>query len=201
MSQDVIVGFALLLIGGAFSLWGHRIVQAAIAVWGFIIGFPIGAGFAGLLSNDAALTWAGGIIAGVVFAVLSVLFLKWAIIISGGLIGYGIGRNLAAFFGYESSGALLTGGLIVAALLILLFVVFNAKKIYLAIITSVFGASVALTGLLVLIGKIPSEGINRLTDHTVLLGPFWAVVYVAWAIAAIAFQLKDSKRSGSRQGQ
>lgn len=197
MSQELVLGIILLLIGGLFCLWGNRIAQAAIAFWGFLIGFPIGAGFANLVADGAVAAWVAGLIAGLLFSWLFVTFFKWAIILSGGLIGYGIGRNLAAFFGFDSSGALFTGGLIVAAILVLMFVVFNAKKIYLAIITSVFGASVALTGLLVLIGKIPAEGINSLTDHTGSLPSFWALVYVIGVIAAVVFQLSSNGRAGN----
>lgn len=193
--QDTVAGLILLGIGLTLIFWGYRIAKLAIPVWGFIVGFPIGATLASLWFDGAGSGLLGGLLGGVLFAWLSTVFYRLSVILSGALIGYGIGVNLAAVLGYSSDSSLRIGGLIVGILLAVIFIIINAPKYYLIILTSVIGAAAGTVGLLVAIGKISANALGDLSSHTGLLPMFWGVIFVAAAVGGMLYQSSALRRT------
>src|SRR5262245_49383593 len=93
--DGLLIGLLALAIGLAFCFWGFRLFLILLPIWGFVVGFLLGANLIAQLFGGvdpglfATITgWVVGILLGLLFAVLSYLYYWVAIILLGGALGY-----------------------------------------------------------------------------------------------------------------
>jgi hypothetical protein len=128
----------LMVITGVFAaFFGNRLVAAVLALSGLALGLVHGAGIASALWNDPGFIRLGPWIFGILFAVLSGLFLRLALFFAGALLA------VSAVFAFMAPpslvvvivAAVLGGGLACAY-----------KNIVLALLTAAFGSLTASSG-------------------------------------------------------
>jgi hypothetical protein len=128
----------VMVIAGVFAaFFGNRLVAVVLALSGLALGILHGAGIASALWNDPGFIRLGPWIFGILFAVLSGLFLRLALFLAGALLA------VSAVFAFMAPpsvivvivAALLGGGLACAY-----------KDFVLALLTAAFGSLTASSG-------------------------------------------------------
>lgn len=128
----------LMVVTGVFAaFFGNRLVAVVLALSGLALGLLHGAGIASALWNDPGFIRLGPWIFGILFAVLSGLFLRLALFLAGALLA------VSAVFAFMAPpsvivvivAALLGGGLACAY-----------KDFVLALLTAAFGSLTASSG-------------------------------------------------------
>ena len=83
-----------LLFGTAVCFGGYRLFLFLLPIWGFFVGFAIGAQSVQMLFGQDFLatvtSWVVGFIVALLFAVLSYLFYAVAVAVIAGSLGYGL---------------------------------------------------------------------------------------------------------------
>lgn len=137
MIDPLWVPVVMVLAGLFAAFFGNRLVAAVLALSGLALGLVHGAGIASALWNDPGFIRLGPWIFGILFAVLSGLFLRLALFFAGALLA------VSAVFAFMAPpsvivvvvAAVLGGGLACAY-----------KNFVLALLTAAFGSLTASSG-------------------------------------------------------
>jgi hypothetical protein len=193
--EQILVGVVAIVIGLAWAFYGFKAFLILLPIWAFLVGFAAGASWIQQLFGDGFLatttSWVGGLVIGLVLAVLSYFWYYAAIVIVGGALGYTLGAGILAAIGF---GDLITfaGGLVVAAILAFLTIVLAVPAYLVIIFSAIGGAVAAVNGLLILLGRIKLEDISSGLGEGLLKDPLIAVVgTIVIAAAGIMYQMRD----------
>lgn len=197
--QTIFVSLMLLAFGAALCAAGFRLFVILLPVFGFFAGFLVtaqaiqelfGGGFLATTSS-----WVFGFFVGLIFAVVAYLFYYGAIVILAGTAGYELGVGLIAGLGVASGLLQFIVGFVVALAFAVGVVVFNLPRILIIVLTSLLGAGMILSGILVGLGRIPLVSLQYgFFGDFVHLSWFWTLVFLVIAGAGIAAQLYLSNR-------
>jgi hypothetical protein len=193
--EGILVGIVAIVIGLAWAFYGLKAFLILLPIWAFFVGFGAGAAWIQQLFGDGFLatttSWVGGLVIGVVLALLSYFWYYAAVVIVGGALGYTLGAGVLAAIGFGDVISF-AGGLLLAAVLAFLTIVL-AVPAYLVVIFSALGGAIAtVNGALILLGRIQLEDISHGLGEGLLKDPIIAVVgTIVVAAAGIIFQMRD----------
>ncbi len=186
-----------LIIGILALLAGYRLFLLFLPIWGFFAGFAFGAQVFAMLFGEGFLAtvtgWIIGVVVGLIFAILSYLIY---------IVGVGL---LSAAFGYFLAAGImllfLDPGLIVtlvgiAGAVVMAFIVLalNIQKPVLEFITAFGGSTAILTGVLLLLGRIPFESLGDNPVRLVLEDSiFWMIAWLALGFIGFAIQISSNR--------
>ena len=126
---------------------GYRLFLVLLPIWGFFVGFALGAQTIQALLGDAFLGtvtgWVVGFVVAVIFAVLSYLFYLFAVIIIAAGLGYGLGVGIMTTFIPMGILAWIVG-VVLAVVVVVVTLRFNLQKYVIIIATSLAGALMAI---------------------------------------------------------
>lgn len=199
--EALIVGLAGVVIGSLVAMFGVRVFFLLLPVWGFLAGFALGAqGVASLLDEGFLVTvlgWAAGLAVGVLFAILAGLWFWASILILAGSVGWSLVAGLLVAAGMEPGPLVFLAGLAGAAVLVVLAVIIDAPTLYVAVLTSFGGTAFAVTGALVVLGRVE---LGALDGGVVAAMRSYPLAFLAWlglAVVALGYQLFEARgRSG-----
>lgn len=202
--DTVVVGIIAVLIGALLCFCGYATMRLIISLFGAFVGFLLGAGVVAGVTDSGfgqlALSWIVGVVAAVIFGVLAYLSYQVAIVIGMAAIGFTIGTSVMAASGVSSPLATVLVGVAVGVLLAVIAVATDLPAVILVVLTALAGASVTVSGLLLLTGSI---GLNRVTAEGVgaamARGWWWYVAYGALALLGIIAQLRARGTRTMRQ--
>jgi hypothetical protein len=164
--EAIVLGLIALAIGAAFTFWGFRFFLLLLPLWGFIFGFIVGNDIVSYLFGSSfpfmatATGWIVGFIVGLLFAALAYLYYWFAIVWIGATAGYALGTGVMAWLTPNLDIVTFVVGLVVAAVFAIIFIVLKLPK-YLAIAFTAFGgAFVAITGIALILGRVPETAIH-----------------------------------------
>ncbi|GEM_PF-1673163 len=164
----------LMVISGLFAaFFGNRLIGAVLALSGLALGLVHGAGIASVLWNDPGFIRLGPWIFGILFAVLSGLFLRLAMFFAGALLAV---SAVYAFMGPPSAivvivAAILGGGLACAY-----------RNFVLALLTAAFGSLTASSG-----------AVNLAANFSIPIGIVgYFLILVVVFTAGLLFQLRGN---------
>jgi hypothetical protein len=195
--QLICTAIIALVIGVLALVAGYRLFLLLLPIWGFFAGFAMGAHATTLIFGTGFLStltsWIIGLVAGLVFAVLSYLIYIVGVALLSAAFGYFLGAGLMLLF--------LDPGLIVtlvglAGAVIMAFVVlgFNIQKPVLEFITSFGGATAVLTGILLLFGRIPFEALGDNPVRVVLDDSiFWLITWLVLGFVGFGIQIASNR--------
>lgn len=192
--ETLFVGLLALLIGAAFCFVGYRFFQILIAFWGFFAGFLLGASAVTALFGGGFLAtitgWVAGFIVGLVFAALAYFFYVVAVVILGASVGYWLGTGLMTAIGFSNQGFLtVLIGILCAIALAILILALNLPKVLIMVFTALGGASTILTGILLLIGRVPLGSLQYGAAAALIRTSwFWGILWLV--LAAIGFAVQ-----------
>lgn len=193
--DTIVVGIIAVVIGALLCFRGYVTMRLIISLFGAFVGFLLGAGLvAGITASpfgQLAISWLVGIVGAVIFGVLAYFSYQVAVIIGMAGIGFAIGTSLMAAFGVAPGFATIAVGVLAGGLLALLAITTNLPAVLLVLLTSLAGASITTSGVMILAGAV---GVNQLTGEGMTdpttTGWGWLALYAALAILGIVAQLR-----------
>jgi hypothetical protein len=196
--QGIFLGLLALAIGLGFAFYGFRLFLILLPIWGFFVGFLLGANGVAALFGDAflatALGWVTGFLLGILFAVLSYLYYWLAVILLGGALGYQLTLGFLQWINPDFDGfvAFLLA-LAVGAIFAVGFAVLRMPAVLVIVATAIAGAGAAVAGVIVALGLVKETSLESgiwgvyQTDD---LGVIWLIAAIALAFAGGVYQAR-----------
>ena len=184
--------------GFVVAFWGYKLLWVVLPIWGFFAGFALGAQTIQIILNEGFLGtitgWVVGFIVGAIFAGLSYLFYMLAVALLSGTFGYGLAVGILTWIGLDLEFLVWIIGVVVGIAVAVLVLRFNIQKYAVIAITALSGTAVTIFVLLAAFGNLtPVElmvaPVTRAIDDSWL----WFLYFVLVAAAGIYFQLQTNK--------
>jgi hypothetical protein len=194
--EDLLVGMVAVVIGGALCFRGYAALRVVIALWGAFAGFVLGASVVAGATGEgflaSALAWAVGLAVAAAFGLLAYAYYAISVMIGMSAIGFTLGTTAMVALGVTWSWVVVLVGIVVGALLAVLAIAGDLPKLILALLGAFAGSSIAIGGILLMIGRL-DRGDLAATDTTAALDLWWGwtVAYIVLAVAGLASQLRD----------
>lgn len=197
--SDVFVGLLAVGVGALFLFRGYLALRVVFPIWGAFVGFLFGAsliaGFTGDGYLATATSWVVGLVFGLIFAVLAYLYYAVSVVIGMASIGFVLGTALMAVLGVQWSWLVVLVGLVVGVALAYLAIATNLPMVLLVVLSALAGASMVITGLLLLVGKVDTGQFDSVaTTARIDLGWGWTALAIVLVIAGIASQATAAGR-------
>ena len=192
--EALVVGAIAAIIGAAFTFWGWRFFLILLPIWGFLIGFLVGADIMAALFGDGFLAttagWVVGFVLGLVFGVLSYLYYWFAIVMIGASAGYALGLGVMGWLGSDGFLAFVVG-VIVAVIGAAIFIVLRVPKFLVLGATAFGGAFALMSGIALALGRVPLRELQNGTVGAYVkddLSWLWVAVAILVGIAGFFYQ-------------
>ena len=194
-----------LAFGTLVCFAGYRLFLVLLPVWGFFVGFALGAQTIQALLGDALFgsvtSWVVGFVVAVIFAVLSYLFYIFAVIVIAAGLGYGLGVGIMTSFMNMGFLPWLVG-IILAVVVVVVTLMFNLQKYVIIIATAGGGALLAIGTLLIGASNaqaMAEQGvslvdlINKPVQQMFNAGFIWGILFLVMAIGGIFVQIRSTQ--------
>jgi hypothetical protein len=194
--EGILVGIVAIVIGLAWAFYGFKAFVILLPIWAFLVGFAAGSSWiAELFPNEGffatVTSWVGGLVIGVVLALLSYFWYYAAVVIVGGALGYTLVAGFLGSLGFDGILAIALG-LIAAAVVAVITIVLAVPAWLIVVLSGIGGAVAAVNGLLILLGRIQLEDISSGLGEGLLKDPLIAVIgVIVVAAAGIWYQMRD----------
>jgi hypothetical protein len=200
MFTAILIGVLLVLIGVAFTLFGYRLFVFLLPIWGFIVGFILGAQIISSIFGDGLLStaigWIVGFGIGIIVAILSYFIYSFGVYMLAATFGLGIGAILMYAIGIESNLLIAAVAIVAAVLMIVLVGYLDLKKWLIVFVTAFGGALSIISGVLVTFGTVSISEIQSGTNPVstaVNDSILWILLWGALGIVGIVFQARTTK--------
>lgn len=195
--KDVLFALIASGLGLALCFFGYRLARVLIPLWGFFVGFSIGAAGTSDAFNNAFLGTTMGIVVGLfvglLFALLAYFFYSLAVVLFMASLGYWIGTSIVLFFGLDKGFLSATIGIVVGAILGIIALFTNMPKLFLIVGTSIAGSVAVFGGVLVLFNKIQLDAFSyAAASEAISASWLLSLPALALMIVAIIFQLRTN---------
>jgi Domain of unknown function (DUF4203) len=193
---DFLVGLLVLVLGAGVCFFGLRVFFVLLPVWGFLVGFYVGAAGVHAIFGDRFLStvtgWIIGFIVAIVFALLSYVFWYVGVVIAAGSVGALLGSALMAAFNVDSEWIVF----IVSAIGAIIFAIAAfvlALPVFIVIVnTAILGSAAMVSGVLLIFNRIDRQDLGNGTAWAIINESWWwFLVWVALAALGIVFQLRS----------
>jgi len=193
--EQIIVGIAAIGIGLAWAFYGFKAFVILLPIWAFLVGFAAGSSWIATLFGEGffatVTSWVGGLVVGVVLALLSYFWYYAAVVIVGGALGYTLVAGFLGSLGFDGILAIALG-LVAAAIVAVITIVLAVPAWLIVVLSGIGGAVAAVNGLLILLGRIQLEDISSGLGEGLLKDPLIAVIgVIVVAAAGIWYQMRD----------
>jgi hypothetical protein len=193
--EQILVGIVAIVVGLAWAFYGFKAFIILLPIWAFLVGFAAGASWLQELFGEGffatVTSWVGGLVVGVVLAVLSYFWYYAAVVIVGGALGYTLGAGFMGALGFDGILAI-AAGLVVGAILAFITIVLAVPAWLIVVLSAVGGAVATVNGALILIGRIKLEDISSGLGEGLLKDPLIATIgVIVIAAAGIVYRMRD----------
>jgi hypothetical protein len=199
--EDVVPGLLAVVIGLVLTFFGYVALRAVISVWGAFVGFVLGAALAAQFTADGFLGsvvgWVVALIGAVAFGAIAYLYYAVSVVIAMGAIGFVLGTTVITALGVTWSWVVVVVGVLAGVALAMVAIVGDLPMLILTVLSALAGASITVTGVLLLSGELGTDDLATDTTGTLDLGGLWLVLYALLVVAGLVVQLR---RSGNRAG-
>jgi hypothetical protein len=193
--EGIVLGLVAIAVGAAFTFWGFRFFLLLLPVWGFLFGFLVGADVVTYLFGQGFLSttfsWLAGFVVGLIFAALSYLYYWFAVVWIGATAGYALGTGVMAWLTPNAGIATFIVGLIVAVAVAVAIIVLHVPKFIILIATAFGGAFAVMSGIALLLGRVPYTELHNGTVGLYVkdsLSWVWVGAAVLLGIAGFFYQ-------------
>jgi hypothetical protein len=193
--EGILVGIVAIVIGLAWAFYGFKAFVILLPIWAFLVGFAAGSSWIATLFGEGffatVTSWVGGLVVGVVLALLSYFWYYAAVVIVGGALGYTLVAGFLGSLGFDGILAIALG-LVAAAIVAVITIVLAVPAWLIVVLSGIGGAVAAVNGLLILLGRIQLEDISSGLGEGLLKDPLIAVIgVIVVAAAGIWYQMRD----------
>ena len=195
--QDLFLGILAVLAGAFFCFRGQLVLRFVIPIWGAFAGFSLGAGLVASISGDrflgTVLGWSLGFVLALVFAIFAYLYYAVGVVIAMASIGFALGASLIVALGVDWNWVIILVGIAFGALLAVAAIVTDLPMLLLILLSAIGGATVVVTGLMLLFGVVNSADFaddaytSRIHDDW-----WWYLTFLVLAIAGALSQSRDA---------
>jgi hypothetical protein len=194
--ETILIGLLAIVVGLALCFYGYAALRLVIAIWGAFAGFLLGAGIVASLTGDGflatGLAWMVGLAAALLFGLIAYLYYAVSVVIGMGAMGFALGTTVMAALGVSWNWLVVLVGVVVGVLLAFLAIAGDLPMLILAILGAFAGASVTVTGALLLFGVLERDDLATAeTTASVGLGWWWTAAYLVLAIVGLVVQLRS----------
>jgi hypothetical protein len=191
---DIIVGLLAIAAGLAFCFRGYLLMRLVIPIWGFFVGFALGAGMIAAVTDRAflgtVLAWIVGLALGLLFAFIAYTYYAVAIVLAMASIGYLLGTALMVALDVEWNWLIVTVGIIVGLLLAVAAIVGDLPTTLLTVLTAMGGATAIVGGIMLLVNRLDVEDLgDDAVTSTINASWGWWMLYLVLAVAGILAQV------------
>jgi hypothetical protein len=187
-----------LLFGLAVCFNGYRWFLFLLPFFAFLFGFFWGAQTLQAIFGSGFLTtvlsWIGGFIIGLIFALLSYMFYLVGVAIVAASFGYSLGVGLMNLIGIDLNLLVWLVGIAVAIIVAAVTLLLNIQKYVIIVITAFLGAGVIVGSLLSAVGGIE---VTNLAENPVRVAlqnsPLWMLFFLILGVLGIAAQLVSTR--------
>jgi hypothetical protein len=195
--EQIIIGLLAIGIGLAWAFYGLRLFTILLPIWAFFFGLVAGAqwgqdvfGQAGIFST--VLSWAIGLVFGIVLAAISFFWYYAAIVILGGAAGYALGVGFFEYFGFGTGVIVVLIGLIVGAIFAIGTFVLGVPVLLVMVFSAFSGAAAVVNGVLILTGQIKLDTLDSGIFGSLLhQGVIGTIAFIVVGAAALFYQMRD----------
>ena len=192
--------FAGLFVGGIgllALLVGYRLFLLLLPLWGFVVGFAVGARLVSIVTNSGflsdILSIGVGIAVAILFAGMAYLFWSIGVVIALAGAGFVIGYAILPALGLDLQLVAVLLGLAVAAVVAVAAIIFRLPRLVIVFVTAIWGAGAVLAGAFVILQRMSTEQLgNGGLDEVLSDSPIWILVWVVIAAAGVIFQLRSA---------
>ena len=188
--ERLLVGLIAVGVGALIAAYGARGFFLLLPLFGFIVGFGVGAQIVTAIFGDgffSTLTsWVAGFIVGAVFAVLAGLWWWAAVVILFGVVGYELGSGVLIAIGLDPGLITFIAGLVVGVGLAFIAIVLDAPTLLVAAVTALGGSAYLVAGVYLLL--------NQITVQQLQNGPLGALDGKPVGLVAVARAERDRVR-------
>lgn len=193
----VVAAFAIAL-GLVLCCAGYRLYRILLPIFAFFAGLWLAGAVMSALFGQGFLANLISIVAGlglgVVFAILSYLFWYVAFAIAGGFMGYWLFASIWQAIDLETGFIMTVLGIGVGIIFALAFLLFNAQRYVLIVVTALTGAGLAVNGVLLLFGNIQVDQLKEGAFVPLLQGSIlWTLAWLALFAVGLLAQLRVSR--------
>ena len=187
-----------LFLGLVICFAGYRLFLLLLPIWGFFVGFALGAQTLQLLFGAGFLAtvtgWVVGFVVGALFAVLSYLFYAFAVAVIAGALGYGVGAGFMGLIGVDWNWLVWLVGIALAVVMIIVTFYFDLQKYVIIIATAVGGAGmIVITLMFGYIGMTLAKFFENPIQFALNDSPLWTIFFLVMAGLGIAAQIYSSR--------
>ncbi len=192
--MDIIVGLLAIAAGLAFCFRGYLLMRLVIPIWGFFVGFALGAGMIAAVTDRAflgtVLAWIVGLALGLLFAFIAYTYYAVAIVLAMASVGYLLGTALMVALDVEWNWLIVTVGIIVGLLLAFAAIVGDLPTTLLTVLTAMGGATAIVGGIMLLVNRLDVEDLgDDAVTSTINASWGWWLLYLVLAVAGILAQV------------
>ena len=193
--EGILVGIVAIVIGLAWAFYGFKAFLILLPIWAFLVGFAAGSSWIAELFGEGffatVTSWVGGLVIGIVLALLSYFWYYAAVVIVGGALGYTLVAGFLGSLGFDGIIAIALG-LVAAAIVAIITIVLAVPAWLIVVLSGIGGAVAAVNGVLILLGRIQLEDISSGLGEGLLKDPLIAVIgVIVVAAAGIWYQMRD----------
>jgi hypothetical protein len=194
--ETLLVATVAILVGLVMAAFGTRLFYILLPLWGFLTGFMLGADLVASIAGEGLFATLGGWLAGaglgLLLAALSGLWFYGAVLVLGAGLGAAVASGLLASLGIDGGLVTLIVGLAAGIAVGVVVILTDAPALLVAAITGYGGATWALAGALLLLGRIQLADLHGVGAAGALRGdvPALLAAFVAGTLAFV-YQLRD----------
>lgn len=203
---DVVVGLLAVLAGLMLCLFGYWTMRLLLSIWGAVVGFGVGSSIAAWIDDDSHLVsglgWIIGALLAMIFAALAYLYYAIGVVLTFGSAGFALGAAVTAAIGVSWDWVIVLIGVVSGLVLALVAIIADVPLFLLLLISSFGGASIVITGLLLLTGVVDTADFDSAAVTDDVDGRWWwSAGLVALAVGGFAVQLqRTAPRGGMHHG-
>lgn len=191
---DIVVGLLAIAAGLAFCFRGYLLMRLVIPIWGFFVGFALGAGMIAAATDakflGTVLAWIVGLALGLLFAFIAYTYYAVAIVLAMASVGYLLGTALMVALDVEWNWLIVTVGIIVGLLLAVAAIVGDLPTTLLTVLTAMGGATAIVGGIMLLVNRLDVEDLgDDAVTSTINASWGWWLLYLVLAVAGILAQV------------
>jgi hypothetical protein len=196
--MDILFGIFLLILGLAITTMGLQVFFAILPMLGFVFGFFLGAALVDSFWSGTFLStvtgWIVGIGFGIIFALVSWFWWYAGVLLSAGVLGALTGTGFAELFEIDTEWIIFIFSLAGFVTFIVVAYLLNAPIYLLIFSTGMTGATVLVTGLLLVLNRIDRDELGYGTAVGIINESWWWML-VTFVVAVVGISIQLVMRS------
>lgn len=196
--MDILLGILLVMFGLVITFFGLAVFFTTLPLLGFLFGLFVGAAGVEALFGHGFLgsvaSWLVGLAVGLLFGFLAWFWWYAGALLVAGALGAALGTGLVRLFGGDSDWLLFLFGAAGFVLLVVVALALNLPTYVVIVTTSLAGATVLVSGVLLVFNQVDYEEMGRGTVVTIINESWWwLLVTVVFSVIGILFQMTMRK--------